>query len=546
MIWDRFLQRVVAANDDAIEGNSNSSTIATLHYNPLTPDPRYWLIVDHYWLQNADSDAGAENPASGLQTDVNIRVRVPAAATGSSQAGTLTGDEPARWYLSQGAPGGRITATVSAAGAGTLTDVAVATVDSIFGLTASDVPDAPSPTAAVSGASVGSDLTYVLVTAFDDLVKPAAGVTGAYNVNIGYTVGCGSLIPGTFAPAAGELAVNEILFDPAPTVALGDSNGDGRRGAYDDEFAEILNISSKVLDLGGLGLFDSDPTLRHRFPCGTILLPGEALVVFGGGRPTGSFGGAVVHTSNLTVPCSPVIAGTPARSLCLGNNITERVILRYPDGGITVTSAPPSNFDTSNPDTSYVRCPSAGAVPAACDAAGGDGGVVYVRHMLLTDGGAPFSPGTRVDGQPFPIVGQSCATALPITAGARTDTTLGYENTYGGTGANCASNVGTPGPDRVYSISVPNNQKLTVTVTPSNATASGEDPAVYLFPAPASSCDGTAPPCLAGAPDTNGRGVAETVQYTNTTGSARTVFIVVDTYYDEYMSYTLQATIGAP
>jgi hypothetical protein len=87
----------------------------------------------------------------------------------------------------------------------------------------------------------------------------------------------------------------EILADP-PDGASGDSNGDGVRDPDQDEFVEIANRGSLPVCLEGWTLSDASAG-RHVFPVGPGLEPGEVVVVFGGGVPTGSFGGARVERS---------------------------------------------------------------------------------------------------------------------------------------------------------------------------------------------------------------------------------------------------------
>ncbi|MFN8176967.1 MAG: lamin tail domain-containing protein [bacterium] len=87
------------------------------------------------------------------------------------------------------------------------------------------------------------------------------------------------------AEAAASVALNEILADPPPDPN-GDANGDGVRSSSDDEFVEIINHGAAAVDLSGWSLTDST-SVRHVFPAGLVLAPGEIYVVFGGGTPTG-------------------------------------------------------------------------------------------------------------------------------------------------------------------------------------------------------------------------------------------------------------------
>jgi len=87
-----------------------------------------------------------------------------------------------------------------------------------------------------------------------------------------------------------EIVINEIHADPANNIT-GDANGDGTRDATDDEFIELVNAGAAAVDMSGYTLSDAFD-VRHTIPAGTILQPGDVLVVFGGGTPTGSFDGA--------------------------------------------------------------------------------------------------------------------------------------------------------------------------------------------------------------------------------------------------------------
>lgn len=90
-------------------------------------------------------------------------------------------------------------------------------------------------------------------------------------------------VTGVGTPLEGELVFNEILFDPASGA---DVNGDGNADTTEDEFVEIVNISTTTLDLEGVEVYDGDNAgWRHRFGS-TVLMPGEAVVLFGMGSVT--------------------------------------------------------------------------------------------------------------------------------------------------------------------------------------------------------------------------------------------------------------------
>ncbi|VXB05548.1 Endonuclease/exonuclease/phosphatase family protein [Flavobacterium sp. 9AF] len=168
--------------------------------------------------------------------------------------------------------------------------------------------------------------------------------------------------------------INEILYDPEATL-LGDANGDGTRDANDDEFIEFYN-SGPALDISGYKIFDStgltNNTPRHVFPSGTIVPANGVIVVFGGGNPTGTFGGAIVQTAS----------GGQINITNAGDVITLQ------DGsGNTITTLDIEPL-SDNPDESYTRNP---------DLTGN-----FTQHSSIPESlGTLFSPGTKIDGSLF-------------------------------------------------------------------------------------------------------------------------------------------------
>lgn len=165
-----------------------------------------------------------------------------------------------------------------------------------------------------------------------------------------------------------DLVINEILADPAADLP-GDANGDGVRDSSQDEFVELVNIGAAPLDISGWTLSDGFG-LRHTFPANTVLNANQALVVFGGDTPTGSFGGALVQ-----------VASTGSLGL---NNSGDTVTLN--DGVQDVLSETYGGEGGNN--QSLTRDP---------DTTGG-----FVQHSSANNAnGALFSPGTLIDGTPF-------------------------------------------------------------------------------------------------------------------------------------------------
>ncbi|MCR9199590.1 MAG: lamin tail domain-containing protein, partial [Planctomycetaceae bacterium] len=96
--------------------------------------------------------------------------------------------------------------------------------------------------------------------------------------------------------SATSFVINEIHADPEGSVD-GDANGDGTRDGSQDEFVELVNVGGTNVNIGGFTISDA-VGVRHTFPADTIVAPGQAVVVFGGGTPTGGFGGSIVQTAS--------------------------------------------------------------------------------------------------------------------------------------------------------------------------------------------------------------------------------------------------------
>jgi hypothetical protein len=165
------------------------------------------------------------------------------------------------------------------------------------------------------------------------------------------------------------VVINEVLADPAPELA-GDANGDGVRSAFDDEFVELVSTAAVPIDLSGWFLADGFGT-RFVFPSGAEILPGRAVLIFGGGDAEliRDFGTETGSNAYL------------ASGLGLNN------------GGDTLTLY---RVDETASDTmSYGS--NGGADRALVRATEGDATSPFIPHP----GDAPFSPGTRVDGTLF-------------------------------------------------------------------------------------------------------------------------------------------------
>ncbi len=165
---------------------------------------------------------------------------------------------------------------------------------------------------------------------------------------------------------SGQIVINEFLANPSTTA---DSNGDGIIDATQDEFVEIVNTSSNSIDLANYTLSDST-SVRHTFASPTILLAGQAFVVFGGGTPTGGFGASKI-----------AVASTGTLSLA---NTSETISLKDTNAFIVASIS----YLTSVAGKSQTRAP---------DITGN-----FVNHDIAVGGnGSNFSPGKKINGSTF-------------------------------------------------------------------------------------------------------------------------------------------------
>ncbi len=197
--------------------------------------------------------------------------------------------------------------------------------------------------------------------------------------------------------AQAQIIINEIHADPASGLA-GDANGDGVRHQSQDEFVELVNSSSSEADLSGWTLSDG-VGVKFTFPPGSVV-PGKcAIVVFGGGNPTGSFGGALVETEG---------------SLGL-NNTGDKVTLHDGTSAVAIYTY----GSEGGSDQSITRAPDiTGSEP-------------LVKHTDASGaGGRLFSPGTKVDGSAFS--GCSAPTTGSIKVKKQTDPSGGSGFSFSG------------------------------------------------------------------------------------------------------------------
>src|SRR5581483_11259126 len=131
-------------------------------------------------------------------------------------------------------------------------------------------------------------------------------------------------------------------------------------------------------DISGFKLSDAD-AVRHVFAAGTIVPPFEVVVVFGGGRPRGSFGNAA--EAHLVFTAS-------SGGLSLNN------------GGDTITLADPQGHVIQQ-----IKFGSAegGASQSINRDPDGNGATFTLHTQVAHDTSRLFSPGTRADGVAFAV-----------------------------------------------------------------------------------------------------------------------------------------------
>jgi hypothetical protein len=182
-------------------------------------------------------------------------------------------------------------------------------------------------------------------------------------------------VSGVSPPVVGDLAVNEVLVDVPEGV---DVNGDGVADAPQEQFVELVNRSSWTVDLDGATLWVKGvDTPRHTFGTG-VLMPGEAVVLFGGGTPSFAVDRCaafpVYNSDPLEAPLG--LALTPLR------------------GALRLVDAAGNDLAAATWDGDYIE--KSMVLDPEID------GVDYVEHADIPDAPGAWSPCTRVAGEPFP------------------------------------------------------------------------------------------------------------------------------------------------
>ena len=179
----------------------------------------------------------------------------------------------------------------------------------------------------------------------------------------------------------GSVLINEVLADP-PDGLAGDANHDGVRSSAEDEFVELVSTGGAVNISGWTirtrSLSGINETTRHLFPSGSLLLAGEAIVVFGGGA---------FDPADPVFGCTQVTKTSSAGLSLVNGGLT--VIVRDGAGALVteLTYGGTSGLEGDN-NQSLTRSP--------------DFSGTFVEHMVAAGAnGRGYSPGLSTAGTPL-------------------------------------------------------------------------------------------------------------------------------------------------
>lgn len=218
-----------------------------------------------------------------------------------------------------------------------------------------------------TGISGATDQFYTACGPFDSASTSldCTGDVDPQNIKVQFI---GATMDSSGASLSTTLVFNEVLYDP-PAGSAGDANRDGTASTTQDEFIEFINNSGASLDVSGYKLYDADvgasttKSLLHTIAGSTILPPYGILLIFSGGTPTGSFGGATVFVADS--------------GLSLNNSGEE---IRVYDSTDKILLTFNTDAAVNDPNESYTRSP---------DITGS-----FTRHSNVS--GFLFSPGTTL------------------------------------------------------------------------------------------------------------------------------------------------------
>lgn len=194
----------------------------------------------------------------------------------------------------------------------------------------------------------------------------------------------------------------------------GDANGDGARTYPGDLFVELVNFEEFPVDISGW-VVEDDLGPRYQYPEGTILAPGRAIVTFGGGEPTGIFGGATVN-----------IVGT-SNGFAFNTTRAEIAGLFAPFGGEMEIVDLPFRSQILETTTKLPETDPAFGETASIHRTGDTRDAGFELHSLLSGAQGDnlfFSPGARIDGTPYFTPSNAVTVDLPSDTATEGDAPL--------------------------------------------------------------------------------------------------------------------------
>lgn len=287
-------------------------------------------------------------------------------------------------------------------------------------------------------------------------------------------------------------------------------------------------------------------------PVGDVCATAEAI--------TGGSVSAPLVVNGTTVGYTNDYTGV-SQSNCYGTSGRDRVysVSLAPNARVLASIRQAATGTLNDPSINLVVGPEAqcSAMPRVCVAGDDNGGATTVNAVRYinpssstqtvfiladsfsaTDTGGAFRLDVSVDN---PAAGDACESPIVLMSGTpRTGEALtGFANDYfdrSGAGSGCAVSTASNGVDRAYSVLVGAGETMVVTVTPS----AGLDTAINLH-GDAAECLGRS--CVTSS-NTGAAGAVDTLQWTNSGTTARTMMVVVESPSGATGTYTIGVTTG--
>lgn len=255
-----FTSPVITGTLGALDGNAVGNSVAVSVSSSITvPNGSYvmlrWRDIDH---------SGSDN---GLAVDdVNIAwsaVAPPSLALSLAPSA-----------ITEGA-----TSTATITRTGDLTSSLVVDVGS------SDTTAATTPATVTILANEAS--TTFTVTSVNDAIQDGSQPAIITASKVGYTSDVQTITVNDDNSDISALTINEVCAE-----ATADHNGDGVNSTTTDEFIEFVNTSGANLDISGWTVSDNNG-VTFTFPVNSVLITGQAAVLFGGGTVPITLGSAL-------------------------------------------------------------------------------------------------------------------------------------------------------------------------------------------------------------------------------------------------------------